>query len=499
VRVPLAVSSALARAIEEAESSAPAGPIARPLSAAGAAWVVAYSGGLDSSALMWAAADWAHRRGRRVTAVHIHHGLQPEADAWWLHTQAEVKRAQAMGLPVQWQGLCAKGAPSSGESVEAWARQQRRRLLDQAARASGAAGVLLAHHQQDQAETWLLQALRSAGPAGLSAMPERMWQAGLCWLRPWLKLPRELLVQFARESHWGWVEDPSNLDSRFARNALRNQVWPALLVAFPQANQALVRSARHAAQAQRALGEYADLDLQAMGVKPLPGQAGPLPLQPFLALSEARRVAVLRRWWVLQGWPPPSWRWTERLLRELPLSLTASQSPHWATAQGQLWVHRACLYALSDAQAGEPVAEPDKASAAALASGAAPEPPSGVGDTWPLPPAGWLWVQADRPAGAGVPAAALQGLNWRPRSGGERFSLGPGRPARSLKKQFQAVNVPPWQRRQDLLWSGDRLAWVPGLGWEAGFAHQARREFVHEVTWIDLHPLGERAPQTGAW
>jgi tRNA(Ile)-lysidine synthase len=133
--------------------------------------------------------------------------------------------------------------PAAGESVEALARDQRYAALGRMARAAGATLVLLAHHRRDQAETLLLQALRGGGVAGLAGMPARVERDGLTWARPWLALPRGAIEAYVRRYRLTFVEDDSNADPRFARNRLRHEVWPALAVAFPQAEARLADAA----------------------------------------------------------------------------------------------------------------------------------------------------------------------------------------------------------------------------------------------------------------
>lgn len=245
---------------------------------------VAFSGGPDSTALLIATARQGLALGARVFALHVNHGLQPEADAW--EAQA---RETALALGVDFRSRRLKGKPRRGDSVEAWARQGRYAALVEMAREAGAGLVLLAQHADDQAETVLLQALRGAGPAGLAAMP-RQWQAdGLHWARPWLGQPRERLT--ALLDGQPTVQDPSNADPRFARSRLRQRLMPALREAFPQAVTVLGEVARHAAQARALADEIAALDLPAC----LDAQ-GRLRHEAWALLSPARRRNVLQAW-----------------------------------------------------------------------------------------------------------------------------------------------------------------------------------------------------------
>lgn len=247
---------------------------------------VAFSGGADSTALLWVTARQAKPLGLRVVALHVHHGLQLQAEAWVTHAEQVCQR---LAVPLRVARL--SGEPKPGDSTEAWARRHRYEALAHMARAEGATLVLLAHHAEDQAETVLLQALRAGGPAGLAAMPSKWCGAGVHWARPWLKQPRAALAAAAARAGLPTIQDPSNTDPRFARSRLRHAVWPALVQAFPQAPQVLGEVARHAAQARALALETAALDLAICE-----DAAGRFCFTPWEALPPARRRNVLAAW-----------------------------------------------------------------------------------------------------------------------------------------------------------------------------------------------------------
>jgi len=277
---------------------------------------VATSGGLDSTALLHCTLAQAQPLGVEVWALHVHHGLMPEADAW----QARVQRqAHRWGARFATDRLA--GAPAKGDSVEAWARQGRYAALTRLAQGAGCPLVLLAHHRRDQAETWLLQALRGAGMAGLSAMPKLAEREGLTWARPWLDQPREAIAAYARAHRLRFVQDPSNTDPRFARGRLRGPLWPALQTAFPQLDTVLAMAARHAQSAQALADEVAAADLA------LVQQGVALRLAPWRALTPARRANALRAWLAQrlgQGAPQTL---VDRLLAEAPAGVAPARWP----------------------------------------------------------------------------------------------------------------------------------------------------------------------------
>lgn len=251
---------------------------------------VAFSGGVDSTALLIATASQGRLLGLRVVALHVHHGLLAEADAWV--AQAEAVCAH-LGVGLRVQRL--KGRPAQGDSVEAWARQGRYRALAAMAKLEGASLILLAQHADDQAETVLLQALRGAGPAGLAAMPSQWQEAGLSWARPWLQRRRAELAALVDASGLPVVQDPSNADPRYARSRLRSQVLPLIEPAFPQAVAVLGEVARHAAQARQLADEVAAMDLP-----PCCNESGELGYDAWMALPPARRRNALQAWLAAQ-------------------------------------------------------------------------------------------------------------------------------------------------------------------------------------------------------
>ena len=168
---------------------------------------VAVSGGRDSMALLHCTANLACEAGIEVQALHVHHGLQPDADAWSRFVERTCKRWRAKGLPLHFAMQRLQGRPARAQSIEAWARAGRYQALAEMAQAAHCGLVLLAHHQGDQAETFLLQALRGAGPAGLAAMPARAERSGVVWARPWLAWPRESIDAYVRRHRIAYIDD----------------------------------------------------------------------------------------------------------------------------------------------------------------------------------------------------------------------------------------------------------------------------------------------------
>jgi tRNA(Ile)-lysidine synthase len=410
---------------------------------------VAASGGRDSTALLHATARAAQGSALQVVALHVHHGLNPAADGWQLHLTKQCARWAHDGLPVRLMAHRLDGAPTRGESVEAWARRGRYRALAEMARQAGADMVLLAHHRRDQAETFLLQALRGAGPAGLAAMPRTVLREGLLWCRPWLDQPGEAIQGYIARHRLSHIDDDSNQDRRFDRNRLRHDLWPALLAAFPHAEAALAAAARQAHWANQLIGDVAQADLDAV-LDRADGGADALRVVAWQALPASRRLAVLRRWLSERSSDGVRESLIDRLGEELPRCRTGV----WPLDASQvLQVYRGRL-AVLPVQAAKTVS---------LEEGS---PRLDLPGTIELP----RWGGRLELATADEGGAALRWLaeaSLRDREPGDRFQLAPRSAVRSLKKQFQARAVSNWQRGGPVIACGDRLIFVPGLGIDA--------------------------------
>lgn len=263
--------------------------------------------------------------GLQVVALHIHHGLLADADGWLRRAQQLCARWRRRGWPLtlRWQRL--DGRPAPGDSIEAWARAGRHAALAAMAAGAGASLLLLAHHRRDQAETFVLQALRGGAPAGLSAMPRQIQRDGITWARPWLDQPRSAIDAYVAAQRLRPVDDPSNADARLARNRLRLNVWPALEQAFPHAETSLAAAAQRAQEARAALDELATLDLA-----PLVDDHGALAVAGWRALSAARQANALRAWWAKQAGHSAPLAFVNRLLTEVP----AKGAARWPAGGG---------------------------------------------------------------------------------------------------------------------------------------------------------------------
>ena len=371
---------------------------------------VALSGGLDSSLLLALAVSACHRHPRTLKALHVHHGLQRAADDFEAHCRRLCAR-WGVSLSVERVHVELR----AGLGLEGAAREAR--YAAYARHVAPGETLWLAQHSDDQAETFLLAALRGSGVRGLASISaSREWQDRRLE-RPLLLVSRTQLEEEAEQSGLSWVEDPSNSDESLDRNFLRHRVLPQLRLRWPHMDKALARSAAHAAEADALIAELAALDLAALG-----GDPARLPLAQLLPLSLARQRVLIRYACQQLQLPTPPEARLAALLSQLEARDDAQVCVAWATAEARVW--RGKLYLLACRPA--------------------------VSGAWQIAwngvvPAATPWGEVNvtlEPASGGEAH-----LRLTPRRGGERLRL-PGRGLRDLKRLLQERNIPPWERER---------------------------------------------------
>jgi len=418
---------------------------------------VALSGGLDSTVLLDATVRYMG--SSLVVALHVHHGLSPNADAWAAHCQAF---AQSLG--VTFVSRQVDVVREGGESLEAAARDARYRALDSMCEEQGASALWLAHHADDQAETVLLQLLRGAGVAGLAAMaPQRVDGVSIPRVRPFLHLLRAQLEHYAHERDLRWIDDESNADVRYARNALRHDVMPSLAVHFPGFRDALARTALHAASAQRLLDELARIDMvSARRDESDEHSKDALTLDAVLALDGERAINLLRYWMRSLQMPAASAARIGEVLRQLR-DAARSRDGHALRIDHAGYCLRAYRGAI-EWEKGDSADPSDPATVSRMASVL-----SWNGESiWRLPQWRGTFVfpvlEAHEPDAISEAILRSAPLCARSRAGGERMRLTADTHSRSLKNLFQERGVPGWKRDVPLIFLGETLLFVPSVG-----------------------------------
>lgn len=368
---------------------------------------VGLSGGVDSVVLLHAMRALAPEFGFSVSAIHVHHGLSRNADAWSRFCRTLCRRWK---VPLSVRRVRVTRA---GRGLEAAAREARYACY----RKLRADVIALGHQLDDQAETVLMNLLRGAGLAGASGMRASASLGEKLLLRPLLEVPREAIVRYARARRLEWIEDESNRDVALTRNFLRHRVAPLLAARYPRWRESLARAARHFARAD----------------------------------ADANRL--LREFLSQQGLRAPSERKLADMLRQLSTAKRGAQV-RIAHDGAVLRVYRARVVV----KRGE------------LEGRFTPVRWSGERRLELPQLGGELHFRKMRGAGIDLSKIEARETTVRLRSGGERLQLDAQRPRRTLKNLFQEAGIPPWEReRLPLLFCGPDLIWAPGIGVDARY------------------------------
>ncbi len=397
-------------------------------------WYVAFSGGVDSTALLHLVQQWtlAHPGGPPVTALHVHHGLQAQADHWQRHCD---QFCRALGLP-----LISRRAnvQSTGRGTEAAARQVRYAVFEEILEADEV--LFLGHHLDDQVETFFLRLMRGAGVHGLAAMPRRPPRGKGVLLRPLLALTREQLESYAINQGLQWVADPSNADTSLDRNFLRANVLPLMASRWPGYRQTVERASVNMAATVGALESALPKPATCHSVVGDPG----VELALLLGATEEAAAIGLRRWLQQSHRLAPDQAPLAEFLRQLRDS-ARERNPRLDCGKYVLQRYRDAAYLLPESP------DPPALRPIMLLPGESRDVP-GVGR-----------VTLERTTGAGLLLAADEPVRLDWRRGGEHCRP-QGRHSGSLKKLLQEAAVPPWWRdRLPLLYLEDELLAVGGL------------------------------------
>ncbi len=423
----------------------------RPDEFATAPIVVGFSGGLDSTVLLHRLASDAAMRANGLRALHIDHGLHADASRWAVHAETTCR-----ALDIEIRTIVVEVSRASGLGPEAAARQARRAAF--AAELRIGETLALAQHRDDQAETFLLRALRASGPDGLGSMrPWRRFAAGGLW-RPLLDTPRSALLAYAEHHGLHWIEDPSNRDLSLDRNFLRHRVLPLLRERWPQADAAFARSAELSALTSDLLDDEDARTLERMRI-----EGGDALSRPALrALAPERRARVLRLWVQTCGAAPLPAEGIVRIDTDL-LPSARDRLPAFAWHGHAIVAWRDGLYCMDDRERD----------AYAL--------PSDLSLPWdgraPL----------TLPNGDRLQLVGAGALPWRlhahARRGGERIHLPQRGHRHALKHVLQDLEIPPWERarmpllsRDDgtLMAAGDRIVSAEFADWLQGSSSELR-------------------------
>lgn len=413
---------------------------------------IALSGGMDSVLLLHVAAYLYAHRGQ-LSAIHINHQLQPNAD--------ETSRfcediCGDLGVPLDIRRVIVSSRETSESDTSGGVEEAARNARYQVFEETLAPGelLLMAHHGDDQAETILFRMLRGTGVAGLGGMPRTRPLGDGQLFRPLLDFSRADLQGWAGARGIDWVDDPSNTDERFDRNFLRRSILPLLKSRWPS----LVSRVSHTAQSCREGDELAT-KLAEIHFRQCADQSGSLQLRAMASLSLAEQKNLLR-WWVrrYRHHPPAISDWSQ-VLSDF-MNAPADREPELRGAGFTIRRFQGGLYLvpeLTELPAGKPVLVPDQVL------------------SW----GGWRLILS----ASGEPKRPAPEIRVSTRAGGERIRPVPGGPSKLLKNWLQEKNVPPWERARlplllevvdgheemvgtgDLWVSGKYCGEAPASGW----------------------------------
>lgn len=395
---------------------------------------VGLSGGVDSVVLLHILTLCQHTLPFQLSAVHVNHGIHVNARQWGVFAQ---NYAASIGVQctVQEVQLMKKG----GDSLEAVARHARYAIYQQI----DCEAIVLAHHQDDQAETVLLQLFRGSGVVGLAAMPKkRQLQKNQLLVRPLLDIPRKELLAYANAHHLKWVEDESNEDTGFRRNFLRHDIIPKLQSRYPGLSRSLSRASGYFAETNDLLSDLAKLDC------PQINHRVPLPKTLLLSLTLPRQRNVLY-WYLRAHGIFPEEKWIEEILKVM-LHASQESMPTWELQDKALYFSY-----------GELVITP---------TFNLPDKPiyihwQGEAEIRVAEWRGTLQLVEVKGGGISIDALKSAPLILQGREGRARLRLASNRPSHTVKHLWQVRKVPFWQRqRVPLVWFDGQLLMIPGVG-----------------------------------
>ena len=392
---------------------------------------VALSGGLDSVVLLDTVCKAQAKNKNQVYAFHVHHGLQKPADDWLVFCEGLAKQYK---IHFDFRLLHLATEEAKG-NTEARARAGRYEALTDLCEEYGIEDLLLAHHQNDQAETVILQLLRGSGVAGLSGMPHsrqlELNNHNITLWRPLLNQSRRELEAYAKEHKLKWIEDPSNQNTKYRRNAIRKKIIPALENIQPEALANMARSAELLGEAQALLNRLAQQDGKSILNK------DQLKVASLLALAKEDLPAannVLRYWLQTQKLAMPSQERLQAWWRDLA-KVKADARLEWLHDERKIYLWRGMLQ-VADVETGRWILKPLPSNSKQLGL-----------------PADWVKTAQEN-----------QQITLRERLGSEKIQIKPKTPRKTLKNLYQEADIPPWERQAPLLYINDELIAVAGIG-----------------------------------
>lgn len=408
-------------------------------------FLIAFSGGLDSTALLLLFAKLRKNQPHlQLRAIHIHHGLSPNADNWVTHCQ---HLCEQLAIPLQVE----KVQILHNKGIEAGAREARYQAIKKHLAYNEI--LVSAHHLQDQSETFFLALKRGSGVAGLAAMPVCSKLYNMPLFRPLLPFSRHQLQTYVEQTGVVWIEDESNQDNRYERNFLRNQVLPHLRQRWKHFDLAVQRSAKHCLEQQQLLNEL----LQSCFEQHFDKTDRTFHLSNFSTYSLLQQKALLRLWFSQCLMPMPSTQQLAQILQDV-ITAAPDRNPHFQLGDTMLRRYQNKLYLT-------PLFADLTGVKIKLNIGEKVTLPDGLGEIEAQSNGQHLvlvWQQGEKGVSCPLP------LTNEPIQLGFQYSgkvrLKPQAMRQEIKKVWQKFNIPVWQRnRIPLIFYGEKLQAALGV------------------------------------
>jgi tRNA(Ile)-lysidine synthase len=394
---------------------------------------IACSGGMDSSVLLHLIFSNKEKIGQSLEVVYVDHGLQDESAEW-----GNFCRTQCNDYDLTFTQLNINETVPKGESVEAWAREKRYALIAQIMNKGDL--LFTAHHQDDQVETFFLQALRGAGPRGLSSMPLFKDIANAIHVRPLLNYCRNELLSYASENKLSWREDLSNADTKFDRNYLRNDIIPVFEQRWPAYRETISRLVNHQQDCASLMNEVGLEDLK------LVSHENKLRLDTLRNLSATRQKNIIFTWLQELQLETPGSKHINQIFSDL-INSTSDNAPCVNWKDVEIRKYRALLYASNKMNKDVDSIAYDWDLASPLKI---------MDET----------LSAKAEIGIGLSKEKIRNskISIQYRHGGEKIKPNNNAHSKTVKQIFQERGVIPWVRdRFPLVYINDTLAVIPGL------------------------------------
>ena len=407
---------------------------------------VALSGGVDSVVLLYLFHQLQKTQNFTLKASHVHHGLSKNADKWVKFCE---KLCTKLSVPLDVHRIKLPQKKSLG--IEGEARQLRYEKLLQ----TKTDLVVLAHHEDDQAETFLLQLIRGAGVKGLSSMAHfderrRLW-------RPLLNASRIDIESYAKQHKLKWIEDESNQNIDYDRNFIRSKVLPILKNRFNHIIKVISRSSSHLAEAQHLLDDLAKIDLKKSFKSD--NYKHKLKVKALEKLSLSRAKNVLRYWLELNDQIMPSRDLLDELLRQVLTAKKDAELKIHLSKEFEIRRYQDEIYIVSKKQKNLKNYEIIWAGESEII----------------LPNGQKLIFKKVKGRGINLKFLDHQKLKIRNRQGGEFFKPDSKRPTKKIKQLLQESDFLPWERDfLPLFFVGEDLAFVPNFGIDMKFQTNAK-------------------------